>query len=67
MDLLKGPGYLDYQCFAGMGGLGIGPVLSYITKIWGKDLVAEVKWLPELDVKNRLEGDYIWFKLGMAF
>ena len=47
--------------------LGIGPVLSYITKIWGKDLVAEVKWLPEIDVKNRLEGDFIWFKLGMAF
>jgi hypothetical protein len=47
--------------------VGIGPVLSYITKIWGKDLAAELKWLPELDVKNRLEGDYIWFKLGMAF
>ena len=47
--------------------VGIGPVLSYITKVWGKDLVAEVKWLPELDVKNRLDGDYIWFKLGMAF
>ena len=47
--------------------VGIGPVLSYITKIWGKDLVAELKWLPEIDVKNRLEGDYIWFKLGMLF
>jgi hypothetical protein len=47
--------------------LGIGPVISYITKIWGKDFAAEVKWLPELDVKNRLEGDYIWFKLGMVF
>ena len=47
--------------------VGVGPVLSYITKIWGKDLVAEVKWLPELDVKHRLEGDYIWFKLGMVF
>jgi len=47
--------------------VGIGPVLSYITKIWGKDLVAEVKWLPEIDVKNRIEGDYIWFKLGMLF
>ena len=47
--------------------VGIGPVLSYITKVFGKDLAAEVKWLPELDVKNRLEGDFIWFKLGMAF
>jgi hypothetical protein len=47
--------------------LGIGPVLSYATKIWKKDLVAEVKWLPELEVKKRLKGDYIWFKLGMVF
>jgi hypothetical protein len=47
--------------------VGIGPVLSYITKIWGRDLAAELKWLPEIDVKNRLEGDYIWFKLGMVF
>ena len=47
--------------------VGIGPVLSYITKIWKKDFAAELKWLPEIDVKNRLEGDFIWFKLGMAF
>jgi hypothetical protein len=47
--------------------VGVGPVISYITKVFGKDLVAEIKWLPELDVKNRLEGDYLWFKLGMAF
>ncbi len=46
---------------------GIGPVLSYVTKLRGNDVVAEVKWLPELDVKNRLEGDYIWFKLAMQF
>ena len=47
--------------------VGIGPVLSYAMKISGKDVVAELKWLPEIDVKNRLEGDYIWFKLGMVF
>jgi len=47
--------------------LGIGPVVSYATKIWKKDLVAEVKWLPEIEVKKRLKGDYIWFKLGMVF
>ena len=47
--------------------VGIGPVLSYATKIWNKDLVAEVKWLPEIEVKNRPKGDYIWFKLGMVF
>ena len=47
--------------------MGIGPVVSYVTKVGGKDLMAEVKWLPELDVGNRLEGDYVWFKLGMVF
>jgi hypothetical protein len=47
--------------------VGIGPVLSYTTKIWKKDLAAEVKWLPEIDVKNRLKGDIVWFKLGMVF
>jgi hypothetical protein len=47
--------------------VGVGPVVSYITKIFGKDLVTEIKWLPELSVKHRLEGDFIWFKLGMAF
>ena len=47
--------------------VGIGPVLSYITKIWKKDLVAEVKWLPEMDVEKRLKGDTIWFKVGMLF
>jgi hypothetical protein len=47
--------------------VGIGPVLSYATKIFKKDLVAEVKWLPEIEVKKRIKGDYIWFKLGMVF
>ena len=47
--------------------VGVGPVLSFITKVGGKDLVAEVKWLPELNVEKRLKGDYVWFKLGMAF
>ena len=47
--------------------VGVGPVLSFITKLGKTDLVAEVKWLPELDVENRLKGDYVWFKLGLAF
>ena len=50
--------------------VGVGPVLSYATKIGkGKttDLVAELKWLPELDVENRLKGDTIWFKLALVF
>ena len=45
--------------------LGIGPVLSYAKKISGKDLVAEIKWLPDIDVEKRLEGDSVWFKLAL--
>jgi hypothetical protein len=50
--------------------IGVGPVLSYTTKIGRNkktDLVAELKWLPELDVAKRMEGDTIWFKLALAF
>jgi hypothetical protein len=62
----SGPGTAVLGDFKGRT-IGIGPVVSYVTKVWGKDLVTEVKWLPELDVGNRLEGDYVWFKLGMSF
>ncbi|HMO66130.1 MAG TPA: transporter, partial [Verrucomicrobiota bacterium] len=46
---------------------GVGPVLSYARKLRHAQLVAEVKWLPELDVDKRLEGDYVWFKLVLLF
>jgi len=47
--------------------MGIGPVLSYATNVWKKDVAAEVKWSPELDVSNRTKGNYIWFKLEVQF
>lgn len=47
--------------------VGIGPVISYAHKIGKLDLAAEVKWLPELDVENRLKGDYVWVKVGIVF
>ncbi|MFN0067776.1 MAG: transporter, partial [Limisphaerales bacterium] len=46
---------------------GVGPVLSYARKMGRADLVAELKWLPELDTDKRLEGDYVWFKLVLLF
>ncbi len=46
---------------------GVGPVVSFVTKIGKTDLAAEVKWLPELNVERRLKGDTIWFKLGVVF
>jgi hypothetical protein len=30
-------------------------------------LAAEFKWLPEIDVTNRLSGNTIWFKLAVSF
>jgi hypothetical protein len=52
--------------FKGMT-MGIGPAISYVIKVGGTDIAAELKWLPELDTENRLEGDYIWLKLAVAF
>jgi hypothetical protein len=46
---------------------GVGPVLSYVHKVGKATLAAELKWLPELVVENRLKGDWIWFKLGLIF
>lgn len=47
---------------------GVGPVLSYVHPIGQKSqLLAEAKWLPELDTTHRLKGDYVWFKLGILF
>jgi hypothetical protein len=46
---------------------GIGPVLSYILPNGKQTFVIELRWLPELNVKNRLEGDYIWLKAVYQF
>lgn len=46
---------------------GVGPVISYVHKIGNCDAFAEVKWLPELEVKNRTSGDYVWVKMGVQF
>ncbi len=46
---------------------GVGPVISYTTKLGDQDLLAELKWLREYHTKNRLEGDTIFFKLIVKF
>jgi len=48
--------------------LGVGPVIDYIlsTKKNGT-FVFDLAWLPELDTKNRIEGNYIWFKAAWDF
>jgi hypothetical protein len=49
------------------GASGIGPVISYTKKFGSVDMMAELKWLHELETTRRLEGDYIWFKLLFKF
>jgi len=46
---------------------GLGPVLTYILPRGKETFVAELRWLHETNVKNRLEGDYIWLKLVYQF
>ena len=43
------------------------PVISYVHKIGKVDMLAELKWLHEVEAQNRLEGDYIWLKVIFKF
>jgi hypothetical protein len=42
---------------------GVGPVLSYLMPSDEDTFAVELRWLPELDVERRLEGDYVWVKV----
>jgi len=46
---------------------GIGPTLGYILPIGKNTLVTEFRWLPELNTKNRLKGDFFWLKVVYQF
>jgi hypothetical protein len=46
---------------------GIGPVLGYVLPMGKQNFVAELRWLPEIETKNRLQGDYIWLKVVYQF
>jgi hypothetical protein len=46
---------------------GLGPVLSYVCKVGGKDLITEIKWLHEVETRYRLEGDFVWLKVIFKF
>jgi hypothetical protein len=53
-------------CFKGRTA-GLGPVLGYIQPLGLQALVLELKWLAEMDVENRLKGDYLWLKAVYKF
>ncbi len=46
---------------------GLGPVISYASKIGDVDVIGELKWLHEMETKLRPSGDFIWFKLVAKF
>ena len=48
---------------------GVGPDLSYLYTSADNYVTmgADVKWLPELSVSNRLQGNIIWLKLAIAW
>lgn len=53
-------------CFKGRTA-GIGPVLGYIQPMGKQALIFEFKWLPEIETKKRVEGDYLWLKMAYKF
>jgi hypothetical protein len=42
-------------------------VLGYVHPLGTRSLGIELKWLAELETKNRLDGDYIWLKAVYKF
>ncbi len=53
-------------CFKGRTA-GLGPLIGYTQPLGKQTLSFELKWLPELDTQNRLDGDYIWLKMVYKF
>ena len=47
--------------------IGVGPVVSYVTKILDRDTIFELKWLREVETENRLKGDIVWLKAVFKF
>lgn len=46
---------------------GLGPAVSYGSKLGGRDILAELKWLHEFDVRNRFEGNTVFLKFIYKF
>ena len=47
--------------------VGLGPVLTYLLPRGEQTFAGEVRWLPEINTKRRLKGDYVWLKLVYQF
>lgn len=53
-------------CFKGRTA-GLGPVAGFILPTGRQALVFELKFLAETTTRNRLGGDYVWFKMAYKF
>ena len=47
--------------------VGVGPVVTLINTSPKHPYSVQVKWLPEVYTKNRLNGDWVWVTAGLAF
>ncbi len=47
--------------------LGIGPILTYNTRVAGMPLSFKAKYTKEFDAKRRFESDIFWVTLGLTF
>jgi hypothetical protein len=46
---------------------GVEPVVSYAGQFGKMPFAAELKWLPQIGTQNTLDGNYVWFKVGVQF
>jgi hypothetical protein len=47
--------------------VGVGPVLSYLKKTKKVQILGDLKWLPEVYTKNRLQGNIAFLKVVFKF
>jgi hypothetical protein len=47
--------------------VALGPTLTWAMKDAWQNMMVELKWLPELEVKNRTKGDVFWLKFGWVY
>ncbi len=47
--------------------MGIGPVITFIHTKGTSAVTFQAKWLPEIETRNRLRGDWVWVSLGCKF
>lgn len=46
---------------------GLGPIISYSTKIGGRSVSFKAKYIKEFGAKRRFEGEKLWLTLGIVF